>query len=366
MKLRSWTSTFAFVNLSAWVSYGLLSFVAGLPYVGLAPHLNSVRSLLANRAAFVAIGLLASAVLRRFFQYRRRQSASMPGTVMWTLVFSYAAALIATSVGNWARQQAGGQLIGGWASFFGGALGAFAVFLCWCACYLAIQSRGDAQTERQNVLQARAIAQEARFEALRGQLNPHFLFNSLNSIQALIAESPTKAQVAVGHLAAFLRHSLTGSKDFAPLRESVNSIARYLEMEKIRFEENLIARIEIDGGLDEWQIPSFLLHPLVENAVRYGMQTSPMPLQVCIRSFKADGNLCLEVANTGRWVEPAEEREFRNGNGIGLRLVREQLEHAYHGRYETTCRSEDGWVVQRIRVAPAEGSPNGLSCIASR
>ena len=356
MTLRGWTRTFAFLNLSAWASYGLLSFFGGLPYVGLAPHLNSVRSLLANRAAFVAMGLLTSAGLRRFLQSRRRPSASMPGTVMWILVLSYAAALIATSVANWARQQAGGQLVGGWASPLGGAMGAFAVFLCWCACYLAVQSYEDAQTERQNVLQARAIAQEARFEALRGELNPHFLFNSLNSIQALIAESPSKAQVAVGHLAALLRHSLSGSKDTAPLRESMDSIEKYLAMEKIRFEEKLIARIEMDRGLEDWPIPRFLLHPLVENAVRYGMQTSPMPLQVCIRSMKAEGSLCMEVANTGRWLEPVDRREFWEGNGIGLRLVREQLEHAYQGRYESTCIARDGWVVQRIRVAPAEES----------
>jgi two-component system, LytTR family, sensor kinase len=366
MKLRGWISTFALLNLCAWLSYGLLSFVAGLPYVGLVPHLNSVASLFANRAAFVVVGLIGSAGLRRFFQHQRRRSASLPGTVVWGGLLAYAASLIATCFANWARQQAGGHLVGTWASLFGGALGAFAIFLCWCACYLAAQSYEDVQVERQNVLQAKAIAQEARFEALRGQLNPHFLFNSLNSIQALIGESPSKAQVAVGHLAVLLRNSLSGNKDVGSLRESVDAIERYLAMEKIRFEENLIARIEMDRGLDDWQIPRFLLHPLVENAVRYGMQTSPMPLQVCVRSFQADGNLCLEVANSGRWCDPAERREFQDGNGIGLRLVREQLEHAYPGRYEATRIAEDGWVVQRIRVTPAEEISNALSCIAHR
>lgn len=238
--------------------------------------------------------------------------------------------------------------------------------LCWCACYFAVQTYGDVQAERENVLQARAIANEARLAALRGQLNPHFLFNSLNSIQALIAEDPNKAQVAVGHLAALLRHSLSRDQDVGPLRESIESVTRYLAMEKIRFEENLIARVETESSVDEWPVPRFLLHPLVENAVRYGMQTSPMPLQVCIRSFKSDGHLFLEVANTGQWLDPATPREFSQGNGIGLHLVREQLEHSYQGRYENSCSSKDGWVVQRIQVRPAEETSNALPCIASR
>jgi LytS/YehU family sensor histidine kinase len=208
------------------------------------------------------------------------------------------------------------------------------------------------QTEQENALRARATAHEARWMALRGQVNPHFLFNSLNSIQALIEESPARAQKAVGELASLLRHSLSRSTSaVVPVSEGIEVIQKYLALEKIRFEENLIVHVEVQPGAELWAIPGLLLHPFVENAVKYGMQTSPMPLQVRIRASTNRGRLCLEVANTGHWLKADRENYLEENNGIGLRLVREHLEHSYRDRYRLACFVENGWVVQRIEIA---------------
>jgi hypothetical protein len=361
--LAFWT-----LNLAAWMAYGLVSFAGALPYVGLVPHLNSVRSVLVSRAAFVLMGLLSTSLLRSFFRRQRKRFASLLGIAAWAFPFSYLAGLAATAIANWARQGAGGQAVGGWPSLFGGATSAFAAYLCWCACYFAVQTYGDMEAEQQNVLRAKATAHEAQLMALRRQLNPHFLFNSLNSIQALIPESPAGAQRAVIQLASLLRHCLAQSdSSVVPLCEEIEVILKYLAIEKIRFEENLIVRVEVESDAAQWSVPGFLLHPLVENAVRYGMQTSSMPLQVCIRACTRNGGLCLEVANTGRWLNAARENYLTEGNGIGLRLVLEHLEQSYRGRYQSACFADDGWVVQRIEITGlAKEQEDALSRVAGR
>jgi two-component system LytT family sensor kinase len=359
---------FGAVNFAAWIAYGLVSFAGALPYIGLVPHLNSVRSVVVSRAAFALIGFLSTSLLRSFFQHQRKRFASLLETAALALPLSYLAGLAATAVANWARQAAGGQAVGGWTSLFGGAISAFAVYLCWCACYFAVQTHGDMQAEQQNAMRAKATAHEAQLMALRGQLNPHFLFNSLNSVQALIQDSPARAQRAVGQLASLLRHSL-GQKasDVVPLREAIEVILKYLDMEKIRFEENLIVHVEVEPDAAQWSVPGFLLHPLVENAVTYGMQTSSMPLQVCVRASTSNGTLRLEVANTGRWLNAVRENYLTEGNGIGLRLVREHLEQSYRGRYQSTCLADNGWVVQRIEIVGlAKEQQDALSRVAGR
>ena len=358
-------STFHALNAGMWIAYGLISFAGALPYIGLVPHLNSIRSVFLSRAVFALAGVVCSSLLRAFFRRQQRRLAPLLASALWALPLSYLAALFSTVLANVARQATGGQAVGGWESLLGGTVSAFAVYLCWCASYIAFQNYRDMQSEKENALRAEAAAHEARWMALRGQVNPHFLFNSLNSIQALIEESPIRAQNAVGHLASLFRHSLSWSDAaVVPLSEEIEIIQRYLAMEKIRFEENLIIDVDLQPSAEPWFVPGLLLHPLVENAVKYGMQSSPLPLQVRVRAFIVDGSLCLEVANTGHWLEAGRENYFEENTGIGLRLVREQLEHSYRGRYQMTRGTEDGWVVQRIEIAALEKErKDALSCL---
>jgi len=146
-------SAFYILNTGVWIAYGLVSFGGALPYIGLVPHLNSVRSMAVNRAAFALAGLLSTSLLRSFFQ--RKRLASLLEIAAWVFAFSYGFSLAATAVANWARQAAGGQVVGGWASLFGGAISAFAVYVGWCACYFVVQSYRDVQSEKQNALRAR-------------------------------------------------------------------------------------------------------------------------------------------------------------------------------------------------------------------
>ncbi len=355
------------LNLAAWAIYGLVSFGGAVPYIGVAPHLNSIQSLALNRATFTLLGLLGSGLLRVFSERQKQRGARWLSIAVWLAPIACLIGVADTYASNLVRAAAGGSSVGGAISLFGGAVTGAAVFLCWCACYLGICIHGQMETEHRNALRAEANAREAQWMALRAQLNPHFLFNSLNSVQALIDEDPKRAGEAIGQLASLLRHSLNQeSAGMVPLAEEIEMIEKYLAIEKIRFEKNLRVCVEVQAAAADWHVPSFPLHPLVENAVRYGMQTSAMPLALQIRAAVDQGNLQLEVANTGRWLEPESGEKsadlFKEGNGLGLELVRNQLEQSYPERYSSSLTVKDGWVIQRIQVErPATAEPSAVS-----
>ena len=350
---REQYSRFWILQLAAWGGYGVVSFAGALPYVGAVPHLDSVRSLLANRLAFVALGLLATGLLRIAYRRQRRQPASVARLALLACFASHVSGLIATAAANLARHAAGGMDMSGWA-VFGGAVGASAIFLAWSACYFAACAHNDMEQEKRNALRAAAQAREAQFAVLRGQVNPHFLFNALNSIQALIRESPARAEFAVEKLASLLRHSLrqNGSCETS-LAEELDVIGQYLAIEKIRFEEKLQIDTHVEPEAERFLVPGLLFHPLVENAIKHGMQTSDMPLQLRIRAALAGDSLRFEIANSGKWRERDARYVSERGVGIGLRLVRERLEQAYPGchRFERSCAN--GWVTQRIELEDA-------------
>jgi LytS/YehU family sensor histidine kinase len=216
------------------------------------------------------------------------------------------------------------------------------LFLSWSALYFGIKYWRQSQQEQQQALRAAALAKEAELQMLRYQLNPHFLFNSLNSAIALIRENPARAEKMIGELSDFMRYSLANGKaGDAPLSDELEAARNYLDIEKIRFEDKLIVSFDIEPNAGEFRVPSMLIHPLVENAVKYGMQTSPMPLRVEINARADNGALRLEVINTGRWIE-----DSANGRGtsVGIENVRQRLRQAFPERHRFDVFEREGLV----------------------
>lgn len=229
------------------------------------------------------------------------------------------------------------------------------VFLSWSALYFGIKYWRDVLIERENARQSDMLAHEAQLEMLRYQLNPHFLFNSLNSIHALVRENPAGAEKMLDELSDFLRYSLLHNKVFEnSLKEEINVARNYLDIEKIRFEEMLDARIEIAPEVENFTVPSFLIHPLLENAIKYGMQTSQMPLRVDLSAKSENDAVCIRVANTGRFIKSNGDDESvitMHGTGVGLENVRCRLEAAFPGRHRFEVSERDGWVYAEIEIA---------------
>lgn len=197
---------------------------------------------------------------------------------------------------------------------------------------------------RASQLEARLV--QARLQVLRMQLQPHFLFNTLNAITALMHRDVEAAERMLARLGELLRLTLeSGDAQEVPLKEELEFLERYLEIEKARFGDRLTVGLAIDPETLDARVPHLILQPLVENAIRHGIAPRAAPGRIDIRSQQGDGFLCLQVRDDGRGL-PASDRESPRG-GIGLANTRARLKQLYgaNHRFRLEQRPETGLVV---------------------
>jgi LytS/YehU family sensor histidine kinase len=233
---------------------------------------------------------------------------------------------------------------------FGFARGT-ALCSAWSALFLVNLLSTRVQRERERGVRAAGLAHQARLLFLQSQLNPHFLFNALNSVVALIDENPAGARRMVRDLAALLRRTLAADdKGQTTVEEELDFVRMYVACEEVRFESRLQITYQVEGEVLGQPVPSMLLHPLVENAIKYGMQTAtsrPLEIRVSVRRERA--SLLFEVANTGTLARPANAL-LPAGPGIGLRNVQERLRALFPERHRFELTESDGWVTARIQL----------------
>ncbi|HOE16263.1 MAG TPA: histidine kinase [Syntrophorhabdaceae bacterium] len=220
-----------------------------------------------------------------------------------------------------------------------------------------ITEQKQIEEERRRTEEARRLSVQAQLEALRYQINPHFLFNVLNSLSALSESDPGRVPGLIRQLSGYLRSTLAARESgLVPLGEELEAITGYLNLEKVRFEENLAVSIHAPFALHDAMIPELLIQPLVENAVKHGMKTSPMPLQVDVSCREANGSLAIAVSNTGRWIG----RDNGNGNGdggVGLENIRKRLSLTYGDRYRLHIDEKNKRVYVTVEVPREGGNP---------
>ncbi len=158
---------------------------------------------------------------------------------------------------------------------------------------------------------------------LRSQLNPHFLFNSLNSIRALVDIEPAKAKTSITTLSNLLRQSLVlGRENLVPLESELNVSKSYLDLERVRFEERLNVEWDIDNNLEDFQVPPFSLQMMVENAIKHGISNLKNGGVVRIKAYAADERVCIQVINSGNLQEVMDL-------GVGIQNIQKRLELQY-------------------------------------
>lgn len=191
--------------------------------------------------------------------------------------------------------------------------------------------------------QLEALVKEAELKVLRSQLNPHFLFNSLNSISSLTITDPEKARDMIVKLSEFMRYSLSGKNEQpVTLRQELDNLHLYLDIEKIRFRERLICEEDIDQRCMGALMPSMLLQPLYENAIKYGVYESTEPIVIKTTATYDSGNIRLSVYNT---IDPTVV-SVKKGTGTGLSNVRNRLNLFFGGISELLInRSENSFTV---------------------
>jgi hypothetical protein len=200
----------------------------------------------------------------------------------------------------------------------------------------------------------------ARLHLLTTQLHPHFLFNTLNSISELMYEDVAAAERMVARLSELLRLALAQREaPLVPLAQELENLGVYLEIEKIRFQDRITVDIEVPHEVRDCLVPSMILQPLVENAVRHGISRLSRPGRILIRAVRNMGRLDFEIRNDG----PAQAS--RPSEGLGLSNTRDRLRALYRDDYrlEYGAVPEGGWSVHlEIPISPAEIPDASLEC----
>jgi signal transduction histidine kinase len=287
----------------------------------------------------IVAGLVISDQWHRYLK-RRIQAGIHVG---WKTI---AVALVVLSVVHFIVQLTGylvikpfGEVHGMW-WLPGAVMFWWGVYLTWTVFYMSVVAIRRANRFEEEALRLEISAKDAELRALQAQVNPHFFFNSMNSVRALIYEDQDAAAQMVDQLASVMRYALqSGQNDTVPLSAEIEAVQSYLAIEKIRFEERMRVSVDIGVGLEHVRIPPMALQTLVENAVKYGVEASATGSEIRIRARRMDdGAVHIEIANLGAILP------FANSTKIGLVNTRKRLALALGAGAGLDLSENSGWV----------------------
>jgi hypothetical protein len=297
--------------------------------------------MLPRRLAVSLIGILLTTVLclvlRRFEGKSIRTLVSIAFLASLPVSFAYASVNFlffyvihpADSELQEMHKENVSDKLAAWHSVADSALNWYFFVLAWAVLYIALSYAGKVRFAERNAALYRTEAQSAQLRALRYQINPHFLFNTLNSLSTLVLRRQSdEAERMIINLSNFFRTSLTTdpTEDVA-LIDEIRMQRLYLDIEQIRFPERLKVAIDVPAEIENAAVPGMLLQPIVENAIKYGVARSISPVTVTIRARAAGGRLDITIEDDGG-VERAGDLNFETmptGSGVGLRNVCDRL-----------------------------------------
>lgn len=340
------------LQIGGWLLYGLGMYIAGAVVLGF-------WDALLHKIPFIKLGFVITLVLRHLYKRVWNRSPAFHQLVIRALIYSFLFSQIWAACFNYTLwhhiYEIDISTIDSWYSYLRGSLNYTFVFVSWSALYFSIKHYQELQSQKKETNEVRELAHEAQLKMLRYQLNPHFLFNALNSIHALVRENQDRAERMIDALSDFLRYSLVQDENHdVALHEELDAIQNYLNIEKIRFEEKLELTFDIEHAVEFVMVPSFLIHPLVENAVKHGMNTSPLPLQLHVRAERQDTKVFIQVANTGSLAPPTfgDGAMQLHSTGTGLKNIRQRLIRHYPKRHVFRVYEKDGWVFADLTLTP--------------
>lgn len=222
-------------------------------------------------------------------------------------------------------------------------------FFVWSALVLSLKYYEAYKIQKNNAEKAFILAQNSQLEMLRYQLNPHFLFNTLSSLRALIRNKDNKtAENMVTKISEFLKYSLLeGENNKVPLAKEIKTINHYFDIEKVRFGDQLIVDYNIDPRSENYPVPVFIIHPLIENAVKHGMKTSKGPLHISLQAKMLNDTLIIEIINSGQWIE---QNINDDSTHTGLENTRKRLKLAYSDNHKLEIVKKEEFVQIIIEI----------------
>ena len=313
----------------------LFWFVSRLDLESGAPAQHRVRSVVALVVVVVVVSLIVGAI----------------GTELRSSLTSF-------SPGGAARGGRGGRGGGGgggggggfgrpriWFGFINAVLITFAILATGAARAYSLRLRA----RREQTIQLTGQLAEARLDALRSQLDPHFLFNTLNAISSLVERDPRGVRRMIARLGDLLRHSFEGGREAeVPLRRELALLGLYVDIMKVRFQDRLVVEIRVDDAVLDAQVPTFILQPLVENAIKHGIERHTDGGRVVVEGSRAGETVILRVVDDGAGGLSATAAA--NGSGVGLSNTRERLRQLYGNAQSFSLSASDGGAVAEVRL----------------
>ncbi len=335
------------IQIAGWAGYALVVFLAIIRPQFDSPGFNLSGQIM-NLIAETMSGFVLSYLQWLFIQ----RIVHLPLKKILFLSFSFAAFLgiiyniiklssFKVIVYNQHWNEAWDMLeFGGWLMF------SLTTMFAWTSIFFIMLYNTKLQKEHERLLKAQTLAKDAQLQMLRYQLNPHFMFNTMNAISTLILKNENdKANEMLDKLCEFFRYTLDfKAKSKTTLRKELELLELYLSIEKVRFGERLQVQLEISDSAIKCQVPNMLLQPLVENAIKYAIEPRKGGGKVTIKAMCSDNRLVLSVLDDGYGESDKAEKGF----GIGISNTKARLDAMFNGDYEINliATPEEGATVE--------------------
>lgn len=309
-------------------------------------------------AGVVVLGISVTHIYRYFIHRWRWKEKTIP-SLLWRMpLAALACGLILTILQFTVFDLANGRMPlfeqFSIRKFFETDIAFSVLILIWNFIYFTIAQFENYKREEIKNLELLAAKTEIELNSIKAQMNPHFMFNSMNSIRALVDENPDKAKGAITMLSGILRNNLSlGKNQVVPMRDELDLIDKYLSLEKIRFEERLHVEYRIDPATLGCEIPPFMVQTIVENAVKHGISRlkdgGTIVLQTTLNN---DESFTIRVSNTGTWSNQ------NTGTQIGLANTHKRLDLIYRNRASFSIGAEGENIVAVLKIPISSKNEN--------
>ena len=334
--LDSRAPSFWRVQLTGWLLYMAVNVASSIPYY----HQPDFQAYCAFRGALFFVAFLDSFLMYAVCHWLWRRQTSMLRVAVTCVAASYPMGVLCAAASFWSEiHLAGLPKVFSWDSVFTAAPGGSFILIAWATFYFAIKHYFALEEKSRQLIaserlaaEAQSLARDMQLRALRYQLQPHFLFNTLNAISTLVLDDqPRVATQMISHLANLLRSTLDApEQDHVSLADEISVTEEYLAIEEVRFGSRLKVRLDLDLEAMQTQVPRLLLQPLVENAIRHGISKRSEGGSIIICATACDGTLQVKIANElPEMMSPVIRNSGKPWGGLGLANVRKRLEQAF-------------------------------------
>jgi hypothetical protein len=332
------------LQLGGWLIYALVTAATTIPF-------RHEKEYVAYRLTLLISCFLCSFALYPLCQMLWRRKTGLYVSLAWTAGAAYIGGFFCTAAAAWAESRFGGENMSfHWTSALASSTSGWFLLFGWTSCYFGIRHFHALEKQQSDLFASQSLLREAQLQALRYQLQPHFLYNTLNAISTLVLEGKSRqATQMIARLGDLLRETLAAPEThLISLAEELITTRLYIAIEQTRFEARLAFVEDVSEEALDARVPRFLLQPLIENAVRHGIAKLFDGGELILKARREEDSFVVEVINDFPPILPAATGR----DGLGLPNTQARLEHLYGTKQSLTILPDpfEGRFLVSIRV----------------